>query len=538
MMPLLAPPEHLSVPYSLFPIPSLGTSPAIRAVWYRWRGARTCAPVRLSMIDPGHPRLTDLAEIAKRAMLQYGLEPDLPPEVTRQVAEIDGPADDADPSIRDLRDLPWASIDDDDSRDLDQLTVANPGQGDRVTILVAIADVDALVPKDSPIDLHAQKNTVTVYTPGIIFPLLPERLSTDLTSLADGQDRLAVVVEMVIDRDGEIEASDVYRARVHNYAKLGYPGVAAWLDGDGPMPLPMARVPGLDAQIRLQDTVAQRLNHRRHQRGALDIQTVEARPVVKDGAVVGLEQEGKSRSRMLIEDFMIAANGVTATFLREHEFPSIRRVVRAPERWDRLQKIASDLGDVLPDEPDSIALSQFMARRRAADPIRYPDLSLAIVKLMGSGEYAVERPGEPPLGHFGLAARDYGHATAPNRRYPDLLTQRLLKAAIAERPVPYAPAELERLAEHCTHQEDQARKVERQARKSASAAFLESRIGEAFDALVTGVTEHGTWVRTLTPPVEGKLVEGSERLEVGDQVRVRLQSIDPARGFVDFVRVS
>jgi exoribonuclease-2 len=343
---------------------------------------------------------------------------------------------------------------------------------------------------------------------------------------------------MAVDKDGEIGASDVYRSRVHNQAKLAYRGVAAWLDGTAPMPRALARVPGLDAQIRLQDEVAQRLSARRHQHGALDIQTVEARPIVQNGAVVGLEEETKSRSRQLIEDFMIAANGVTAAFLRERGFPSIRRVVRAPERWDRIQKLAADVGASLPETPDPVALSHFMAARRAADPVHYPDLSLAIVKLMGSGDYAVERPDDPPAGHFGLAVRDYGHATAPNRRYPDLLTQRLLKAAVAGQPVPYPLAELERLAEHCTHQEDQARKVERQARKAAASAYLGTRIGETFDALVTGATERGTWVRTLTPPVEGKLVAGAEGLEVGDRVRVRLDSIDPARGFVDFVRAT
>lgn len=499
------------------------------------------------MIDPGQPRLADLAEIARRAMRQYGLDPDVPPEATRELAEITGPADDADPTIKDLRALPWCSIDDDDSRDLDQLTVTRTGAGGAagdgptgtdgtVTILVAIADVDALVKQGSAIDRHAQVNTVTVYTPGIIFPLLPERLSTDLTSLADGQDRLAVVVEMDVDAEGGIGRSEVYRARVHNYAKLAYHGVAAWLESNAPMPKALAAVDGLDVQIRLQDAVAQRLSARRHQRGALDIQTVEARPVVKDGVVVGLEEETKSRSRQLIEDFMIAANGVTAAFLRERGFPSIRRVVRAPERWDLLQKMASQAGDSLPDAPDPVALSQFMARRRAADPAGYPDLSLAVVKLMGSGDYAVERPGEPPAGHFGLAVRDYGHATAPNRRYPDLLTQRLLKAAISGQPLPYDLDELDRLAEHCTRQEDQARKVERQARKAASAAYLGRRLGETFDALVTGVTERGTWVRTLTPPVEGKLVAGAEGLDVGDRLRVTLKSIDPSRGFVDFVR--
>jgi len=488
------------------------------------------------MIDPPQPRLADLAEIARQAMRQHGLDPDLPPEALREAATIDAPAADEIRAARDLRDLPWASIDNDDTRDLDQLTVARPGDDGRVTILVAIADVDALVKRGSAIDRHAQRNTVTVYTPGIIFPLLPERLSTDLTSLVEGEDRLAVVVEMTVDGAGEIVASDVHRARVRNQAKLGYPGVAAWLDGDGPTPARMARVLGLDAQLRLQNEVAQRLNGHRHERGALDFQSVEARPVVRDGAVVGLEQEAKSSARRLIEDFMIAANGVTAGYLRERGFPSIRRVVRAPERWDRIQKLAEDAGEALPETPDPAALARFMARRRAADPLRYPDLSLAIVKLMGSGDYAVEQPGEPTPDHFGLAARDYGHATAPNRRYPDLLTQRLLKAAIAGAPVPYDLAELERLAEHCTHQEDQARKIERQARKAASAAYLGTRIGQQFEALVTGVTDRGTWVRTLDTPVEGKLVAGFEGLEVGDRVRVRLESIEPSRGFVDFVR--
>ena len=469
-------------------------------------------------------------------MLEHGLEPDMPRDAVRDVAEISGPAQEDGPAVRDLRALPWCSIDDDDSLDLDQLTVAQPGPGDATTILVAIADVDALVKAASAVDQHAQANTTTVYTPAVIFPMLPEKLSTDLTSLADQQDRLAIVIELAVDKQGAIASSDVYRAHVHNYAKLAYRSVAAWLDGTGPMPAPMACVPGLDAQIRLQDEIAQRLSTRRHEHGALDIQTVEARPVVENGAVVGLDQETKSRARQLIEDFMIAANGITARFLRDHGFPSIRRVVKAPERWDRIVKMAEDAGDRLPETPDPVALAQFMARRRAADPLHYPDLSLAIVKLMGSGDYAVERPDEPPAGHFGLAVRDYGHATAPNRRYPDLLTQRLLKAAIAGQPSPYSVADLEKLAEHCTHQEDQARKVERQTRKSASAAYLCTRVGETFDALVTGVNDKGTWVRTLGPPVEGKLVAGAAGLEVGDRVRVRLESIDQGRGFVDFSR--
>lgn len=461
----------------------------------------------------------------------------MPADALTELAGISGPAAATDPGIRDLRSLPWASLDDDDSVDLDQLTLAQRGENGATVIFVAIADVDALVPAGSTIDRHAQVNTLTVYTPAIIFPMLPERLSTDLTSLADQQDRLAVIVEMEVNQDGEIGKSDVYRAVVHNHAKLGYPGVAAWLDGTAPMPAPMAGVPGLEAQIRLQDEVARRLCTRRHQRGALDIQTIEARPIVENGRVVGLEAETKSRSRQLIEDFMIAANGATAAYLRDHEFPSIRRVVKAPANWERIRKVAADTGDQLPSTPDPVALSAFMARRLAADPLGYPDLSLAIVKLMGSGDYVVERPDEPPAGHFGLAVRDYGHATAPNRRYPDLLTQRLLKAAMAGQPVPYALTELEELAARCTHREDLARKVERQARKAASSAYLGGRIGELFDALVTGVNTAGVWVRTLAPPVEGKLVAGMEGMDVGDRVRVQLQSIDPVRGYVDFARV-
>ncbi|MCC7370891.1 MAG: RNB domain-containing ribonuclease [Chloroflexi bacterium] len=490
------------------------------------------------MIDPGHPRLSELAEIARRAMLDHGLDPDLPPAVLEAVAAIPGPATDADPAIRDLRALPWCSIDDDDSEDLDQLTVARAEDDGAVTVLVAIADVDALVPAGSVVDRHAQVNTLTVYTPAIIFPMLPLRLSTDLTSLDPGQDRLAIVIEMGMGGDGEVSRSDVYRAWVHNHAKLGYPGVAAWLEDGAPMPDAMAHVPGLDQQLRLQDAVAQQLCTRRHQRGALDIRTVEARPVVEDGTVVGLEAVPKSRSRQLIEDFMIAANGVTAAFLQERGFPSIRRVVKAPANWERIRKIAADAGEQLPDQPNAVALGEFMARQQAAEPLTYPDLSLSIVKLMGSGDYAVERPGDPPGGHFGLAVRDYGHATAPNRRYPDILTQRLLKAALAGGPVPYAVEELERLAAHCTRQEDQARRVERQARKAASSAYLGGHIGDRFNALVTGVTDKGVWVRTLEPPVEGKLVAGEEGLDVGDHISVRLESVDPLRGFVDFVRAT
>jgi ribonuclease R len=477
-----------------------------------------------------------LREVARRAMLERGLAPDFPPAVLREVDALHAPAAADDPAVRDLRALPWASIDNDDSRDLDQLTVAPEQQGDSVRILVAIADVDALVRKDSATDRHARHNTTSVYTPGVIFPMLPEKLSTDLTSLNPHEDRLAVVVDMIVRVDGAVEQEDVYRAMVHNHAKLAYPSVAAWLTGEGPMPPPMARVAGLDAQIRLQDAVAQRLKERRHEQGALELETIEPKTVIRDEAIVALERERKSRSRELIEDFMIAANGATARYLRARGFPQFRRMVRTPERWDRIMAVAAEAGDTLPDAPDARALEAFLVRQRAADPLRFPDLSLTIVKLMGSGEYAVEWSGRPTSGHFGLAVRDYIHSTAPNRRYPDLVTQRLLKAAIAGRPVPYTDDELEDLARHCTDREDDVNRVERQVRKSAAAAFLAPQVGEEFDAIVTGASAKGTWVRTIEPPAEGKLVQGQHGADVGDRIRVRLVNTDVERGFIDFAR--
>jgi exoribonuclease-2 len=478
----------------------------------------------------------DLRAIAHRAMTDRGLEPDFPPDAIRQLNAIPGPADDRDAGIRDLRDRLWCSIDNDTSRDLDQLTVAEMLPAGRVKVLVAVADVDALVKPGSPIDRHAATNTTSVYTAARIFPMLPERLSTDLTSLNEDADRLAVVVEMTVAPDGSVEASDVYRALVCNHAKLAYRGVAAWLNGSGAVPEGVARTAGLDEQLRLQDEVAQRMRSVRHLHGALDLETLEPEAVVRDGRVVDLRAEGKNRAKELIEDFMIAANGVTAAFLEERGLPALRRVVRSPERWDGIRRVAEGFGDALPTAPDAKALGAFLARRRQADPLRFPDLSLTVVKLMGAGEYAVQLPGQESAGHFGLAVHDYSHSTAPNRRFPDLVTQRLLKAAIAGGAPPYSAAELEALAAHCTDREDAARKVERQVRKSAAAQFLAGRIGETFEALVTGASEKGTWVRVLTPPVEGRLTGGHEGLDVGDRVRVELVGLNVPRGFIDFAR--
>jgi exoribonuclease-2 len=479
---------------------------------------------------------SDLRVIAHRAMVDRGLEPDFPPDAIQQLNGIEGPARETGSSIRDLRNLPWCSIDNDNSKDLDQLTVAERLPAGRAKVLVAIADVDAVVKPGSAVDRHAKTNTTSVYTAVTIFPMLPERLSTDLTSLSEGEDRLALVIEMGVAADGSIQESDVYRALVKNYAKLAYRSVAGWLDGKDKMPDKVSKTKGLDEQLRLQDQIAQVMKAVRYQHGALELETIEPEAVLRDGRVVDLRVEKKNRAQELIEDFMIAANGVSAQFLAKHGVPALRRVVRSPERWDRIRKVAEGFGENLPTDPDSKALAAFLAKRRQADPLRFPDLSLTIVKLMGAGEYVLQLPGQEAAGHFGLAVRDYNHSTAPNRRFPDLITQRLLKPALAGGKIPYSATELSSLATHCTEQEDAARKVERQVRKSAAAQLLSSRIGETFDAIVTGASDKGTWVRLLTPPAEGMLVKGQQGVEVGQQIKVQLTSLNVERGFIDFVR--
>ncbi|HVM31844.1 MAG TPA: RNB domain-containing ribonuclease [bacterium] len=476
-----------------------------------------------------------LNQLARRAMAENGLEADFPPEALEQLAAITSPAEDA--SLPDLTGLLWCSIDNDDSRDLDQLSVGEKLPGGSIQIKVAVADVDARVAQGTPLDLHARKNTTSVYTGVEIFPMLPEKLSTDLTSLSFNETRVALIVDMRVNAKGEVDEAKIYRARVKNKAKLAYNGVGAWLEGAGPLPEAAARVNGMEAQLRLQDEAAQRLRALRHEHGALDLQTLQPRPVTEAGVVVDLALETQNRAGQLIEDFMVAANGATARFLTAHNFPTLRRVVKTPKRWDRIVSVAADLGEKLPADPDSKALSHFLTRQRQKDPLHFPDLSLTIVKLMGRGEYALELPGQAPQGHFGLAVRDYNHSTAPNRRYPDLITQRLLKNALGGAAAPYAPPELESLARHCTQQEDAADKVERQVRKSASAAFLAPRVGDHFEALITGVSDKGTWLRLLKPPVEGKLVQGAQGLDVGDKVRVKLIGVNVEQGWIDFVRI-
>ena len=475
-----------------------------------------------------------LQRIAHRAMLERGLLPDFSPQALSELGQIQGPATQPKESVRDLRNLLWCSIDNDDSRDLDQLTVAEALPGGTTRILVAIADVDAIVKKQSALDEHARHNTVSVYTAAEVFPMLPERLSTDLTSLNLDSDRVAIVVEMIITGDGSLQSSDIYGATVRNRAKLAYNSVAAWLEGTDQMPQGIAAVSGLDENIRLQDRVTQKLKSLRHLHGALDFQTIEARPVFEGDELKDLEPDEKNRAKEIIEDFMIAANGVTARYLASKSFPSLRRVVRTPKRWDRIVEIAADHKIKLPQEPDSKALGQFLSKAKDLDPLRFPDLSLSIIKLLGAGEYILELPGRNAEGHFGLAVKDYTHSTAPNRRFPDVITQRLLKAALAGRPVPYEANELDLLAKHCTEEEDAAKKVERQVEKSAAAMLLESRIGEQFDGIITGASEKGTWVRVFRPPVEGRLTTGFQGLDVGHRVRVKLTHTDVDRGYIDF----
>ncbi len=468
-------------------------------------------------------------------MMERGLEPDFSAKALQELAAIQKPAAASD-GVRDQRDLLWASIDNDDSRDLDQLTVAEALENGCVRILVAIADVDALVHKGSAIDGHAAHNTTSVYTPAIIFPMLPVELSTNLTSLNENQDRMAIVTDMVFAADGSLVSSDRYRAQVRNRAKLAYRSVGTWLAGEGTPPPPISKVPGLDANLRLQDRVAQKLAEVRKQKGALSLETLEPTAVFEGDAVAQLEPKWKNRATQLIEDFMIATNEVTATYLAGKGLPSIRRVVKEPERWDRIVTLASDLGERLPDKPDALALETFLAHRRQADPEKFTDLSLAVVKLIGRGEYALDLPGGEPPGHFALAVKDYTHSTAPNRRFPDLITQRLLKAALAAAPLPYTVTELRDLAKCCTDREDDATKVERRMRKSAAALLLSGRIGESFDAIVTGASDKGTWVRLFQPPTEGRLERGSQGLDVGDKLRVKLIHTDVERGFIDFAR--
>lgn len=467
-------------------------------------------------------------------MIENGFDLDPPPGVPAQLSDLDhhAPAVAATADSRDLRHLPWSSIDNDTSRDLDQLEVAEQLSNGAIKVMVAIADVDAFVPKSSPIDQFASRQTTTVYAGVRTFPMLPERLSTGATSLQEGADKLAVIIEFAVAASGQVQSSQVYRAVVRNTAQLTYRTVGAWLERRGAAPPKVAASTTLRAQLELQDAAAQILRKERYRHGALNIETIETRPVLLGDQVERLEQQEKNRATELIEDFMIASNEIVARLLED--VPSIRRVVKTPKRWDRIVAVAAAAGGRLPATPDSRALNEFLVARKAADPDHFADLSLAVIKLMGPGEYAVERPGDPAQGHFGLAVEDYTHSTAPNRRFADLVTQRLVKAVIDKRPGPYADEELNAVAAQCTAKGDAARKVEREMSKRIAAVAMSSRVGEAFDAIVTGVTPHGTFVRVLRPHVEGMLIRGQQGVDVGDKLRVTLARTDPSRGFIDF----
>jgi VacB/RNase II family 3'-5' exoribonuclease len=477
----------------------------------------------------------DLHAIARRAVEEAGFEPDFDAEVKRELSELGdikvAPGD----GVRDMRALLWSSIDNRESRDLDQVEYAErAGGGFRV--LVGIADVDAYVPEGSAVDRRAAANTVSVYTPAEVFPMLPEELSTDLTSLLEGVDRLAVVMELTLSAGGDVTSKQVYRAVVHNRAKMDYDTAGAWLEGRGPAPEAFARVEGLEEQVKLQDEIAQALHELRRSCGALELERNELVPVVENGRIVRLDERRHNRAQDIIESLMIAANTSMAELLEENGAPSLRRVVRAPEMWPRIVETAEDLGEELPDEPDPRALSDFMRRRRAVAPESYAELSLSILKMLGPGDYMVEAPGLEQEGHFGLAVHDYTHSTAPNRRFPDLVTQRCLKSVNASAPAPYTREQLEAIAAHCNEMESASRRVERRMRKVAAAVMLGERVGETFDAVVTGVKPKGTFARLLRPPADGMVVRRGRGLRVGERIRVRLLSTDPERGFIDFAR--
>ena len=479
----------------------------------------------------------DLKTLAHLEMVREGFEPDFPADALRDVAAMrESGTVAATAAVRDLRPLLWSSIDNPESRDLDQVEVAEQLPNGDIKIMVGIADVDTLVPAGSANDAHARRNTTSVYCGVVVFPMLPERLSTDLTSLNEAVDRASVVVEFVVAPDGTIRSRDVYRALTRNAAQLDYPSIGTWLEGKGAAPAKVAASGPLQVQLRLQDQAAQLLRTQRHLAGALELETIEATPVAQDGKVTDLMIRPQNRATQLIEDFMIAANTTMAMHLEAHGSSSIRRVVKVPERWDRIVTLAKALGETLPTAPDSGALSAFLAKRRMADPDHFPDLSLAVVKLMGPGIYVLERPGEVGEGHFGLAVHDYTHSTAPNRRYADLVTQRLLKALLGGAQPAYNDTALAQIATQCTTMEDAARKVERTCRKQAAAQLLAGRVGESFDAIVTGAGPKGTFVRTIRPPAEGMVVRGQHGMDVGDKVTVKLVDTNPARGFVDFAR--
>src|ERR1700681_2848298 len=478
----------------------------------------------------------NLQAIARQVMQAQGFQPYFPPETQTQLSDISAHPPLLTPSdkVQDLRNLLWSSIDNDTSKDLDQIEVAERLPNGNIKVRIGIADVDAFVAKDTSIDQHAERETTSVYTGVTILPMLPTELSTGASSLLENSDRSAVVTEFVIDTGGSISSSNVYRAIVRNKAQLTYNAVGAWLEGTAAAPPKVAASSALEAQLRLQDNVAQALRKLRFEHGALNLDTNEALPVVLNDQVVDVLNQGKNRATEVIEDFMIAANGVVARLLER--VSSLRRIVKTPDHWDGIVQLAAARGETLPAQPDSKALNDFLLKRKAADPDYFADLSLAVIKLIGPGEYVLERPGDPEQGHFGLAVQDYTHSTAPNRRFADVVTQRLVKAVLASQPAPYSNDELAAVALNCTLKEDAARKVEREMSKRIAAVAMSSRIGEVFEAIITGVTPKGTFVRVLQPHMEGLLAQGAQGLQVGDKLRAKLVRTDVQRGFIDFAK--
>jgi VacB/RNase II family 3'-5' exoribonuclease len=486
-------------------------------------------------MSSSHPYHFNLTAAAHATMLEHGFQPDFSAAADVEVKAIEEqPALPAVPGAKDLRGLLWSSIDNDTSKDLDQIEWAEQLPDGRIRVLVGVADVDVRVAKGMALDRHAANETTSVYTGVTVFPMLPTELSEGITSLNENEDRVAMVTEICVDEAGAASEGKAYRALVRNRAQLAYPGVGAWLEGKGPAPAKVAQNARLAAQLKLQDAAAQRMSGGRFQHGALDLETIETRPVMLEDEAVEIKQLEKSRSTSLIEEFMVAANGVIARTLEDGGVASIRRIVRTPKRWDRIVEVAAGLGTTLPAEPDSKALNNFLIAQKQKDPDHFPDLSLAIVKLMGPGEYVLVRPNEVSPGHFGLAVQDYTHSTAPNRRFPDIVAQRILKAWLANETHPYTTDELSAIAARCTLMEDAARKVEREMQKRIAAVVLHTHIGQTYRAIVTGVNQYGTFVRTLDPHVDGMLVQGGKGLDVGERVMVKLISTNPERGFIDF----
>jgi VacB/RNase II family 3'-5' exoribonuclease len=490
-----------------------------------------------NVMNENKPSTPNLQAMARQVMQARGFQPNFPPETDQQLAQINAhpPQLTASGSVKDLRNLLWSSIDNDTSKDLDQIEVAQRLPNGDVKIMIGIADVDAFVAKGTPIDEHAARETTSVYTGVAVFPMLPNALSTGASSLLPDVDRPAVVTEMVVNASGALTSSSVYRAVVRNKAQLTYNAVGAWLEGTAPAPPKVEASPELQDQLKLQDQAAQTLRKLRYEHGALNIDTSEVVPLVVHDQVMDVATVAKNRATDLIEDFMVAANGVVARLLEK--VSSIRRIVKTPEHWDGIIRLAAAQGEKLPPDPDSKALNDFLIKRKAADPDHFADLSLAVIKLIGPGVYIVERPGETPQGHFGLAVQDYTHSTAPNRRFADIVTQRLVKSLLDGKPGPYSDDELTAIAANCTAKGDAARKVERDMSKRLSAIAMSHRVGDTFDAIVTGVTPKGTFIRVMQPRIDGLLAEGGERLQVGDKVRAKLVRTDAQKGFIDFVKV-